>query len=79
MASLRCSGGTEQWAPLRGGAVGFLLTDAGLALLIEAVRAAAAGEGTVRTHPSAVQTELDARNRVEVAVWAWEAGQVASG
>jgi DNA-binding NarL/FixJ family response regulator len=29
--------------------------------------------GTVKTHLASVQAKLDARNRVEVAAWAWEA------
>jgi DNA-binding NarL/FixJ family response regulator len=28
--------------------------------------------GTVKTHLSSVQSKLDARNRVEIAAWAWE-------
>ncbi|GHF66281.1 DNA-binding response regulator [Streptomyces mashuensis] len=33
---------------------------------------------TVKTHLANVQTKLDARNRVEIAAWAWESG-LASG
>lgn len=29
--------------------------------------------GTVKTHLASVQAKLDARNRVEIAAWAWEA------
>ncbi|MEU8951009.1 response regulator transcription factor [Streptomyces sp. NPDC048489] len=32
--------------------------------------------GTVKTHLSNVQTKLNARNRVEIAAWAWETGLV---
>ncbi len=31
---------------------------------------------TVKTHVSRVQTKLSARNRVEIAVWAWAHGLV---
>lgn len=120
------------YGALRAGACGFLLKDAGPRLLVEAVRAAAAGEAlvspavtvrllehfseptrpasvdgvlspreldvvrsvargrtnaeiaaelfvslsTVKTHLTNVQHKLDARNRTEIAVWAWEHGQV---
>jgi DNA-binding NarL/FixJ family response regulator len=122
------------YGALRAGACGFLLKDAGPRLLVEAVRAAAAGDAlvspsvtvrllehlaagptartprlrdplsprelevvravargrtnaeiaaelfvslsTVKTHLTNVQTKLSARNRVEIAAWAWEHGQV---
>jgi DNA-binding NarL/FixJ family response regulator len=32
--------------------------------------------GTVKTHLSHVQTKLPARNRVEIAMWAWQRGMV---
>jgi DNA-binding NarL/FixJ family response regulator len=120
------------------GASGFLLKDAGPALLVEAVRAAAVGDAlvspsitvrflrhfseaqrepigppagqeltareedlvravargrtnaeisaelfislsTVKTHLANIQAKLGARNRVEVAAWAWETGRMREG
>ncbi|MFF7727994.1 response regulator [Streptomyces sp. NPDC008001] len=34
---------------------------------------------TVKSHLANVQTKLDARNRVEIAAWAWESGLAAGG
>ncbi|MEU7896367.1 response regulator transcription factor [Nonomuraea sp. NPDC049152] len=122
------------YGALRSGATGFLLKDSGPTLLIEAVRAAAAGDAlvspsvtvrllqhlaqpavgavrslndpltereldvvrlvargrtnqevaaelfvslsTVKTHLGSIQVKLGARNRVEIAAWAWESGVV---
>ncbi len=120
-------------AAISNGASGFILKDAGAALLVEAVRAAAVGDalvspsvtvrflehfrgvsseprqpavpltpreedvlvaaargrtnseigaelhmslGTVKTHLGNLQSKLAARNRVELAAWAWETGRV---
>ncbi|MFD7134969.1 hypothetical protein [Streptomyces sp. NPDC059894] len=57
---------------LHHGACGFLLEDAGLRLLAEAVRSAASGEALIS--PSITVRLLGARNRVETAAWAWESG-----
>ncbi len=35
--------------------------------------------GTVKTHLSSVQAKLGARNRVEIAAWAWERRLVSPG
>jgi len=109
-------------AALKAGARGFLLKDAGPALLAQAIRAAASGEAliapsvtarlletfadsreeqvlltvargrtnaeiadtlhislsTVKTHLASLMQKLGARNRVEIAMWAYETGRVSA-
>jgi DNA-binding NarL/FixJ family response regulator len=126
------------YAALRAGAKGFLLKDAGPALLSQAIHAAARGDAliapsvttrllqafagtapaapprqpieqltereeevlaqvargrtnseiasdlyitlsTVKTHVASLMTKLGARNRVEVAMWAYESGRIRAG
>ncbi|CAM5682640.1 DNA-binding response regulator [Streptomyces badius] len=35
--------------------------------------------GTVKTHLTNVQSKLGARNRVEIAAWAWRSGLIGRG
>lgn len=64
---------------LKAGARGFLLRDAGPALLTQAIHAAAErhlSSSTVKTHLAALMRKLGARARVEIAIVAHETGRL---
>ena len=45
-------------------------------VLIAGLSALFVSLGTVKTHLGNIQTKLSARNRVEIALWAWRSGLV---
>ncbi|MBC7309723.1 MAG: response regulator transcription factor [Tetrasphaera sp.] len=67
------------YGAVRAGASGFLLKDVSPRDLVHAVEVVARGEATVKTYVSRMLTKLDLRDRVQLAVLAYESGLVMAG